>query len=260
MINYKKFIISTAKEAGKIAASNFRIPQKTSWKGKNDIVTETDFKVNEYVVSKIKKYFPDHNIISEESPSLNNHGDYTWFIDPIDGTIAFSYGIPFFCAALALAYKNRIIYSAIYDPVHEELFFAQKSKGSFLNGRKIEIKSNPPKLKKAAISFGVWVGAPYDLMNLRNEIASISYYPISTHSVSLAACYLTLGRIDGVIFAGSAPWDIAPLTLICEESGIKVTDITGVPWVPPNESKGAIAASSNLHKELMKLVRKYYKS
>lgn len=135
----EKFIKELAVRAGNIVGKKFGVAKITNHKSHSlDFVTEADLLSNRYIVQQIKNKFPNHGIISEELGNYNVSKDFIWIIDPIDGTINFAKGIPLFVVLIALAERGKIILSSIYDPVHKELFFAKKGKGSFLNDKKIK--------------------------------------------------------------------------------------------------------------------------
>jgi myo-inositol-1(or 4)-monophosphatase len=255
-MDLKKFIITHIKEAGDIARKNFRSSQKHFWKKDKSILTETDLKIDKYLASEIKKYFPHHNIISEEAAPIHNGGEYTWFIDPIDGTINFAQGIPYFCVSIGLAKGKEMIFGAVYDPVHNELFFAEKGKGAYLNGKKIRLRIKE-KIANIIISLDIWKNAKYNLMKFQEEICKNFRVPTKRQCFCLSGCYAAIGRMDVAVFAHNSPWDVAAVSLICKEAGLKVTELDGKKFVPREEMKGIIIAKPKLHKEIMKYIKKY---
>jgi fructose-1,6-bisphosphatase/inositol monophosphatase family enzyme len=142
----QKFIEQLARGAGKILMSKYRKIKTVKTKSTvKDYLTQADLASDKFLVYQIKQAYPTHKIYSEERINGDLTDEYTWIIDPLDGTFGFVHELPMFCVSVALAYKNKIILSAIYDPIHDEMFTAVKGKGAFLNGKKIiRKKTNKP--------------------------------------------------------------------------------------------------------------------
>ena len=123
--------------------NNFKKVKTGKVKGnKGDVVTEADFAAEKIVIDGLKKYFPDHDIMTEENEKAKMDGkDFLWVIDPLDGTRSFMRSIPLFATSLALTYKDKVIFGMVYLPMQDELFWAQKEEGAYLNGEKISINS-----------------------------------------------------------------------------------------------------------------------
>ena len=134
-----KFIRQIAKKAGAVALTRFGKDGALYLKTRNrlSVVTKADLLVEKIIISAIRKKYPDHGIISEESPRHKPDAEYVWIIDPIDGTLNFATGIPLFGTMVALAHRGQVILSAIHFPVTDELFFAKKGKGAYVNGKRV---------------------------------------------------------------------------------------------------------------------------
>ena len=241
---------------GKITKKGFAGERKTTWKPDNSPVTEVDLAVNEYLVKEIKKNFPDHGIISEELPEEKGDSDYTWYIDPIDGTIPFSQGITYFANLIGLARGDEMILATACDPIRDELFFAQKGKGAYLNGKQIKSTANQ-ELSKAFVDIEVWRGAKHNLSAVREELFKHIYCDFRKACIGLSLCYVAVGRMDAAMFAGDTPWDVAATYLICTEAGVKCTNLDGTVWQPGQEVKGMIAARPKLHQDILEIVKKH---
>lgn len=252
----KKFILKVARESAKITKKGFAGSRKITWKPDKSPLTETDLKVNNYLAKEIRKYFPNHSIISEELPAEMNESEYTWYIDPIDGTIPFSQGIAFFTNSIGLAKGKEMILATVCDPMRHELFFAQKGKGAYLNGKRIKSTARQ-NLSQAFIDFEIWPKARYDLYQLKDYLTRKIYIESRQASLAICLCYAAVGRMDAVIFGGDLPWDMAASYLICQEAGVKCSNLDGTIWHPGQEVKGLIAARPKLHQALVKIVRKY---
>lgn len=259
MKNYKEFAIDLVKKTGEIAKKEFYQTKKIGWKNSphdgKSVVTETDVKLNKIINSTIKKRFPDHNIISEELKDIHNGSRYTWYIDPIDGTISFAQGFPFFCTTMGLAKDGKMILSAVYDPLHNELFVAEYGKGAYLNGKKFT-SSARDSLRDAYFDVCIWPDSGIKLMPVFHRLMDRAWCGTKKECVILSACYAAIGRMDAVIFSGITPWDIATPTLIAKEAGLEVTDLWGGPVEKSGFTKGFIAAKPKLHAELLKLSKK----
>ena len=145
---HKQTAVRAAKEAGKVILAGFRKHHTLKSKGKTDVVTEVDKKSQDVIIKTIKKNFSNHSFLSEESPKLEGKSDYLWVIDPLDGTANYSSGVPFFCTSICLAYKKQPILGVIFDPLHNEMFIAEKGRGAFLNNKKIQIQENKRELEE----------------------------------------------------------------------------------------------------------------
>jgi myo-inositol-1(or 4)-monophosphatase len=132
--------VKAAKEAGKIHKRYFRSEVRKETKSSSfDLVTSADIESEERIVSVIKEGFPEHNFLAEEGKYEKTPSEYTWIIDPLDGTNNFAYGFPIFCSSIALARGNEVVAGVVYDVMHDELFSAEKGNGARLNGEKINV-------------------------------------------------------------------------------------------------------------------------
>ena len=138
--NFLKVAKQAAQEAGETILKFSTKGYETEYKGrKNDYVTEADFAAEKLIIDSIKKSFPDHNIIAEESGEENNNSEYTWVIDPLDGTIAFMTGIPLFAVSIGLLKHNKPYLGVVNVPAIAHFFYAEKGQGAYLNGKKITV-------------------------------------------------------------------------------------------------------------------------
>lgn len=241
------FIKNLARGAGKIARSGFRSNFKATEKtGFWDVVTKYDLAIDKFVVERIKKKFPTHGILTEESGQVKKAKRF-WILDPIDGTANFNRGIANFCTAISFVENDVIKFGAIYEPITDELFFAKAKEGAFLNGKKIRVR-NYGELFKASIAIELFVDDnPYS--SYRNLLKAEILPPIGLHSGVLHCAYLSAGRFDGLLQKGGKPWDLSAGGLIMKEAGAKVTDFKGKPyrW----DFKEILAANPVLHKKIM---------
>jgi len=223
--------IEAARAAGSViirAMKRMDMVQVTE-KGPNDFVTDTDKQAEERIISTIKKAYPTHSIVAEESGETDGD-DYQWIIDPIDGTRNFIHGFPHFAVSIAVMHKNRLEYAVIYDPCRQELFTAARGKGAQLNDRKIRV-SSCKQLEQGL--FGT--GFAYRHTNKENMIPiKILQAIIPTTgdirragAATLDLAYVACGRLDGFWEMGLKIWDLAAGVLLIKEAGGLICDPHG---------------------------------
>lgn len=202
---------------------------KVEVKGRNDFVTEADRTAELAVIETIRKHYPEHAIVAEES---GRHGDseYEWHIDPLDGTTNFLHGFPVFCVSIACVRQGRPEHAAVYDPMRQELFTASRGQGAQLDGRRIRV-SGESRLARALIG----TGFPYRDSN--RELGP--YLKMFTRAIentagvrrpgaaALDLCYVGAGRLDAFWETGLSSWDLAAGALIVREAGGIVTGLDG---------------------------------
>jgi len=198
-------------------------------KGIGDYVTELDHASERAIVENIRKSFPSHQIIAEESGVGENFSPYRWYIDPLDGTTNYVHHVAIFSISVAVSYENETLVGVVYDPYHKEMFWAIKGQGAFLNGMPIRV-SEKKELQECFLASGFpWRSKMYldaylnsfrDLFNLCAGIRRLG-------SAALDLSYTACGRFDGFWEMKLKPWDIAAGVLILEEAGGKVSDFRG---------------------------------
>lgn len=250
--------IKAAYEAGDIIArSADRIDQlQIENKDKNDFVTEIDRAAEDTIIGILKKAYPDHAFLGEESGKHEGSASsqYEWIIDPLDGTTNFLYGIPHYAVSIALKKEGKLDQAVIYDPMKDDLFYASRGGGAFLNKRRIRV-SKRLSLSNALLTTGV----PYrpDQANLIDKyFLSMKAMIIDTAGVrrpgaaSLDLAYVAAGRYDGFWEFGLHEWDIAAGVLLVQEAGGLVGDLQGG---STHLSTGNIlAASPKVFKDMVK--------
>jgi myo-inositol-1(or 4)-monophosphatase len=218
-----------------------------------DVVTKADLLSEKIIISAIKKAYPDHGIISEESGKLNERAEYIWIIDPIDGTLNYSSGVPAFGVMICLVHRADVVLSAIHLPATNEFFFAQAGKGAYLNGKRIRCSTT----KDLKTSFGMHGTTlnPRTTRFLRNVLhySSRGHVLIGSFSSPANGCYVAAGKRDWIVSLSGQIWDFAPGYLILKEAGCKVTDTKGKPW--KLGMLEMVAANPVLHKQLLKLTK-----
>ena len=251
---YLKIAIRAVESSGKILTEYFERIHDFRQKNQNirDLVTEVDLLSEKNIKELIESNFPDHSIIGEETGELVKNSEYCWHIDPIDGTVNYSQGIPLCAVSIGLEHRKEIITGAIYNPFTEELFFASKDNGAYLNGKPITVS------RKTKVESGLYVAAfssdigkgkkkEYDIFgNLNDTTRGV----LRLGSAALALAYLACGRIDGFWAKDLYSWDIAGGLALVNEAGGKATDENGEEH--SLKSKVLIASNSRIHELLIK--------
>jgi len=250
----KQVAIEAVKDAGKTLIDNLNKVKTCSFKAKSDIVTEIDIKAEKLIISKIKKNFPDHSIHSEEEGLIDNKSSFLWVIDPVDGTMNYYHAASPFRVAVCLVENNIPLISAIYNPVRDQLYFAERGKGATLNNRKIKVNNNF-ELKNSVVM--THISSKKDA-RVRTIIALDSIFNKTLHmrmfgSGLAAMTYVASGKFDVFFNISTHPWDILPGALIVEEAGGVVTDIQGKKINA--DSKSVLATNGKVHADMLKLLQ-----
>jgi myo-inositol-1(or 4)-monophosphatase len=200
-----------------------------SEKGRNDFVSEVDRAAEQVLIAAIRKAYPSHGFLAEESGALAGD-DYTWVIDPLDGTTNFLHGFPQFAVSVACRHRGRAEVAVVFDPTRGELFTAERGAGTQLDGRRLRV-SQRTGLEGALVGTGFpyrenrkWLG-PYLAMLERVMNATAGVRRPGAASLDLA--YVAAGRLDAFWEVGLSPWDTAAGNLLITEAGGRVGDFTG---------------------------------
>lgn len=209
----------------------------------HDLVTEVDKGCERLIRNLIATHFPDHAFLGEEGvepgPEASAKAvkgiadtDYVWIVDPIDGTTNYVHGFPFYSISIALAYRGQVIVGVIYDPSRDELFLAERGKGAYVHGRKMQVSAEAT-LQDSLIATGFpsepLQALPRNMEQLREMVPRVRNVR-SSGSAALHMAYVAAGRLSGFWEVGLNAWDIAAGSLLVEESGGKVTDARGEPY------------------------------
>lgn len=255
MLKWKRFAMDLAQKSGLLLKKKFNNTHKIKYKGDIDIVTEADKMSEDLIIDEIKRNFPDHGILSEESPAITGSGKLRWIIDPLDGTTNYSHGYPVFCVSIALENEGVIVLGVIYDPMREDMFVAVRGEGAYLNKKKINVSS----VKDISRSL-LATGFPYDIRESKNN--NLDYFNAMAvkvqairraGSAALDIAYLAAGRFDGFWELKLKPWDTAAGCLMVEEAGGVISDITGQKW--HLQSPNLIASNGLIHEQMMEILR-----
>ncbi len=253
-MSYKEIGLKAALNAGEILKANFLDQAVVDGKGQHDIITVSDLQSEEAILNLLRVHFPSYNYIAEESGTHQAGSEYTWYIDPLDGTSNFATGNPYFSVSIALAYKSDIIFGIVYNPIVNELYTAEKGKGAFLNNRQIHVNKKN-KLSDALIS-SAFTASSADMrkeLETFGRLATNSRKILMNFSPALDLCNIARGRLDGIVDIGTTPEDHAAGSLILMEAGGIVENFENAEW---NVNKtGIIATNGTLQKLIAGLVR-----
>ena len=225
----KEFIQELVKRAGKEVLKYFgKSKIKETKTSSIDVLTEADLISEKLIKDAIKKEYPDHGIIAEESGIENEDKEYVWVIDPIDGTDNFVHSNPLFGVIIGVMKNKEMLMSAIYLPVMDELFFAKKGEGAFLNGERIKC-SNISTIDGSRFILNGWFDREvfeYNCMILKDAKDKESVCS-SFGCAAVVFAYLASGRKDWHITRNFTLWDIGVPSLLCQEAGLDVKFIDG---------------------------------
>lgn len=247
---------SWALQAGEILRAGLGDEHHIHHKGTVNLVTEMDQRSEDFLVKEIRRHYPDHKIITEESGLLEGLEDHCWYIDPLDGTTNYAHGLPIFCVSIGYAEHGQLKLGAIYDPMQNELFSAELGAGAFLGETPLHVSGISELLQSLLVT-----GFPYDLLdtpnnNLENftRLSRLSQGVRRMGSAAIDLCYVAAGRLDGYWEMRLSPWDLAAGTLIVREAGGVVTSLAGSPDVlqPPYS---IVAGNPFIQPQLLKLIK-----
>jgi myo-inositol-1(or 4)-monophosphatase len=248
--------IRAVRESGKIQKEWLGRDKRIEFKGAINLVTEVDRRCEQRIIEIIKKHFPQHNILTEETPMPELPSPFRWIIDPLDGTTNYAHGYPCFSTSVALELEKEIILGAIYDPLLNELFTARQGKGAFLNGARIAVSATE-QLTNALIC----TGFPYDVRESpENNLDHFNHFIREARAIrrdgsaALDLCYVAAGRFDGFWELKLQPWDVAAGKLLVEEAGGWMTDFRGGPLDIYGQQ--TLASNGKIHEEMIGVLQK----
>ncbi|MEJ2497413.1 MAG: inositol monophosphatase family protein [Sulfurovaceae bacterium] len=243
-----------AKEAGAIIKSGYLAKKEITHKGVVDLVTEYDLKCEAFIIEELKEHFSDYTLIGEESWSGGEKSEKAIYIDPIDGTTNFIHGIPHLAVSIGVYEKGIGLMGVVYNPILNEMFYAQKNGGAYLNGELLQVSSQKS-LQQSLIGTGfpyakVNRGAEYEwvMQNLGTLLPNIRDIR-RLGAAALDLCYLAQGKIDGFYEVDLKPWDVAAGMIILAEAGGVYSNVNGEDYT--FDSKTIVATNGKIHKELL---------
>jgi len=259
-----EFTVELAQRAGRILTERFEKVERIDFKSAKDVVTEVDHLSEALIIEAIRAAHPGDGIVAEESGehvAAAGHAPTAgvgraWVIDPLDGTINYANGIPFFCVSIALVEAGRPVVGVIHDPIRRETFVATDDGPALRDGEPIEA-SDKELLSDFVVSMALSGPA---LITRARIVRKAIRVPRSMGSAALALAYVGNGRFDAFVQQGGlSVWDVAAAGLIAERAGATVTNLAGEPWFDvarKSRSIGILAAPAAHHPALLRLVRK----
>jgi myo-inositol-1(or 4)-monophosphatase len=251
----KSTLIKAAQASGKLIQEQingkFSIEKKA---GPNDLVTEVDKASEAVIMEIIRESFPDHFILSEEIGEVKMDSSYKWIIDPIDGTVNFANGIPLCCVSIGVEKEGEMIMGAVYNPMMNEFYFAERGQGAFLNDQPIHVS------KQTEVQYSCLVtGFPYTYLDMENGPLEVFSRLIRKGipvrrlgSAAIDLCWVAAGRFDGFYEHRLNAWDSAAGFLLVEEAGGRVTDFKGNHYSPYQPH--LVATNGLIHEELLRWI------
>ena len=244
------FAIELAQAAGSVIREAAGQAVDVYSKGLRDTLTSVDLAAESAIVEAISDRYPEHDILTEETPASERRSRYRWVIDPLDGTGNFSRGYPCFSTSVALTYDDEPVAGAVYDAVRDHLFAACLGGGATLNGQALRV--SPVETMLDTMIGMDWprdpAGREQALQALDRLMPACGSLRICG-SAALGICYVGAGWWDGYWHLTLEAWDAAAASLIVREAGGRVTDLTGREWRP--QAGPLLASSGRLHRQLL---------
>lgn len=253
--SYLAAATEAAMEAGHIQRSRYGEKIAVEHKGVIDLVTEVDRACEDAIVSRLRRWFPDHDIVAEESHLGLRGSRFVWFVDPLDGTTNFAHGYPVFCTSVALVEDGQVVVGSVYDAMREELFTAERGEGARVNGQPLRVSQAAELLKSLLVT-----GFPYDLRdNLKSKLRLFNRIMGEARAVrrdgaaALNLAYVAAGRFDGFWEERLQPWDMLAGILMVEEAGGRVSRFDGSAVRP--QADEMVATNGLIHDAMLDVFR-----
>lgn len=248
-------IESLARGAGEILRRGYGQSHTISLKGDIDLVTEIDRQSEAFILDEIRKRFPDDQVIAEESGEKPGKDCCAWFVDPLDGTVNYAHGLPIFSVSIAYQENGFLRLGAVYDPMQDECFSAERDRGAWLNGEPIRASSIQTLVESLLAT-----GFPYDIQTSpHNNLDHYARFSLLSQGVrrlgsaALDLCYVAAGRMEGFWETDLGAWDMAAGALIAEQAGAIVTDIYGGPGYL-SKPHSILAANRYIHPLMLEVL------
>ena len=257
MKNFLDVAKKAAFQAGQLLLNNLDKSREVNYKGAGyyNPSSQMDKEAERVILDIITDAFPEHSFISEEKGEKSGFSDYSWLIDPLDGTVNFIHGNRYFGVSIALVYQGEINLGVVYNPVLDEMFAAVKGNGVYLNEKRIRV-SAIDKLGKSLLAMGF----PYERSSeaFSSSVRSFTHLARDSQAIrregstSLSLCNVACGRLDGFCVAGNEVWDYAAGILLVQEAGGRVTDFQGNPFRIFGSSNEVLATNGSIHGAILK--------
>jgi myo-inositol-1(or 4)-monophosphatase len=251
--------IAAAREAGQFLIENIgRVRSIEIKKGEErNLVSEIDKGSEALIIGRIREKYPDHDILAEESGESGTDADYTWVIDPLDGTTNYLHGVPIFSVTIGIERRGELVAGVIYDPNRDELYTVEKGAGAYCNGKRISVST-----QSTLISSVLVTGFPYDIAeNPGNLMRHFEGFLMEARglrrlgSAAIDLAYVAHGRFDGYYEGHLNAWDMAAGVLLVREAGGRVTDFAGKPI--DIRQKTIVASNGVIHEAMLAVLRRH---
>lgn len=248
-----------ARAAGALLRQHYERGVATEYKGEVDLVTVADRESEKLLVERLRAQWPDHGIVGEEGTRARMECEYRWYIDPLDGTTNFAHGFPAFCVSMGLEHRpagtpadqdGELVAAAIYDPLRDEMFAAEKGRGAFLNGQRMRVSATES-IAESLIATGFPSRKRHGNPNVHfyHEFTLRSHGVRRAGSAALDLVYVACGRLDGYWEFKLNPWDTAAGVLLVREAGGTVSYVDGSPF--HLVSAEVLASNGKIHGEMI---------
>lgn len=259
LLKAKNFAENLAKKAGKFLLENQEKVKITEYKNRQDICTNVDLAVEKVAIKTIEKKYPTHNILSEEKGLIDKNGEYTWVIDPLDGTKEYIRKMYTFNTTLSLWKGEKILLGIVYRPIEDELFSAIKGRGAYCNNKKLNVSSQEVLANSFVFSYLPNYKLRYkDFKNTWTFLGKIlrkSFRLRGASDVVTTLSWVAAGRIEAFLTQEQKLWDVAAGILMVEEAGGKATDTKGRPIKIKNgKVESIIASNGKIHEQILKVI------
>jgi myo-inositol-1(or 4)-monophosphatase len=252
-MSYLETAVAIAREAGAILSDYAERNIGYEYKRPHDLITAADRASEKLVLGELRKHYPSHMILCEESGEHEGSSEYRWYVDPLDGTTNFAHGYPIYSVSIALARNDEMIAGVVFDPTRDEMFAAERSGGASLNGKRIEV-SSVEKIEESLVSSGFPSWSRHQDVNVHffHQLAMASHGVRRGGSAALDLTSVAAGRIEAFWEFGLNPWDVAAGMLIVEEAGGKVTDMRG--GVTKLGKPHILATNRRVHSQMIEIL------
>jgi myo-inositol-1(or 4)-monophosphatase len=230
MTSFIETAVSIARESGAVIDDFLARRIGFELKGDFDLVTEADRTSEKLIVERLKSAFPSHSIVAEEGGGVQSGSEYTWYVDPLDGTTNFAHGFPVFNVTLALERSGELIAGVVLDPTRNELFTAESGGGAWLNGNRIRV-SGVKRLEESLVATGFPSRKRHQNINVHfyYQLAMLTHGVRRAGAAAIDLAYVACGRLDAFWEFGLNPWDMAAGLLLIREAGGACSDMHGAP-------------------------------
>ena len=252
----RRVAVDAARAAGQLLKSELPGSRRIAYKGSpTNLVTEMDARVEELIVGRLAAAFPDDAVLGEERGASTGRSGRRWIIDPLDGTTNYAHGFPAFGVSIGLESAGRVELGVVYDPNLDEMFVAERGRGTTVNDRPLAVSATPT-LDESLLA----TGFPYNIREAHdNNLKEYAAFSVRVRAVRrlgsavLDLAWLACGRLDGCWGLRLGPWDVAAGSLLVEEAGGRVTDLTG--GALDLDAPSLVATNGHIHSAVLDVLR-----